>query len=219
MKTCRRALRSLNPSDDIPLSALQHWLFCPRQCALIHVERLWADNLFTAEGRVLHERADTGRPETRPGIRTLRGVEICSEEHGLSGVADVVELRGGRPQPVEYKRGQPKSHRADEVQLCAQALCLEEMFACDITEGALFYGKRRRRETVQMDAELRALTLETARAVRDCRASGALPAPVYDPARCDCCSLRDACRPRLGTRRGGVAAWLDRAIAAEGAPE
>lgn len=209
----------MNPSDDIPLSALQHWLFCPRQYALIHVERLWAENRFTAEGRVLHERADSGRPETRPGIRTLRGVEIRSDRHGLSGVADVVELRGGRPYPVEYKRGQPKSHRADEVQLCAQALCLEEMFDCDIPEGALFYGKPRRRSLVQIDADLRALTLETARAVRDCRASGKLPVPVYDPARCDRCSLRDPCRPRLGTRRCGVAAWLDRAIAAEGAPE
>ena len=209
----------MNPSDDIPLSALQHWLFCPRQYALIHIERLWAENRFTAEGRVLHERVDAGRPETRPGIRTLRGVEIRSERYGLSGVADVVELRGGRPFPVEYKRGQPKSHRADEVQLCAQALCLEEMFACDIPAGALFYGKRRRRETVQMDADLRALTLQTARAVRACRASGALPVPIYDPARCDRCSLRDACRPRLVARRGGVAAWLDRAIAAEGAPE
>jgi len=209
----------LNHSDDIPLSALQHWLFCPRQYALIHVERLWAENRFTAEGRLLHERADAGRPETRPGIRTLRGVEICSSRHGLYGVADVVELRGGRPYPVEYKRGQPKDHCADEVQLCAQALCLEEMFGCDIPEGALFYGKPRRRSIVQIDTGLRALTLETARAVRDCRASGELPQPVYAPARCDRCSLRDSCRPQLGTRRHGVAAWLDRAIAADGAPE
>jgi len=209
----------LNPSDDIPLSALQHWLFCPRQCALIHVERLWAENVFTAEGRMLHEQVDSGRPETRPGIRTLRRVEIRSERHGLFGVADVVELRGGRPYPVEYKRGQPKSHRADEVQLCAQALCLEEMLACDIPEGALFYGKRRRRQTVQMDPELRALTLETARAVRAYRAAGELPRPVYDPARCDRCSLNEACRPQLGARRDHVAAWLERAIAAEDAPE
>ncbi|KPQ01761.1 MAG: CRISPR-associated RecB family exonuclease Cas4 [Rhodobacteraceae bacterium HLUCCA12] len=209
----------MSVSDDIPLSALQHWLFCPRQYALIHIERLWAENRFTAEGRVLHERADAGRSETRPGIRTLRGVEIRSERHGLSGVADVVELRGGRPFPVEYKRGQLKSHRADEVQLCAQALCLEEMFACDIREGALFYGKRRRREIVQMDADLRALTLDTAQAVRACRASGELPRPAYDPVRCDRCSLYDACRPRLGARRSGVAAWLGRAITAEVTPE
>lgn len=209
----------LNPSDDIQLSALQHWLFCPRQYALIHVEQVWAENRFTAEGRVLHERVDAGRPETRPGIRTMRGVKISSERHRLSGVADVVELRGGNPFPVEYKRGQHKNHRADDVQLCAQALCLEEMFACDIPEGALFYGKRRRREIVQMDDDLRALTLETSRAVRACRESGNLPQPVYDPARCDRCSLHYACRPRLGRRRSGVAAWLYRTIAAEGAPE
>lgn len=208
----------MNPSDDIPLSALQHWLFCPRQYALIHIERLWAENRFTAEGRVMHDRADSGRPETRPGIRILRGVEIRSVQHGLHGVADVVELRGGRPCPVEYKRGQPKAHRADEVQLCAQALCLEEMFACEIPEGALFYGKPRRRSVVPMDADLRALTLETAAAIRTCRAKGDLPAPIYDQARCDRCSLLDQCRPRLGARRSGVANWLRRAIEAGDAP-
>lgn len=209
----------MNPSEDIPLSALQHWLFCPRQYALIHIERLWAENQFTAEGRILHERADIGRPETRPGIRILRSVEIRSGRHGLHGVADVVELRGGRPYPVEYKRGKPKSHRADEVQLCAQALCLEEMFECDIPEGALFYGKPRRRSPVAMDAELRTLTLETVEAIRGCRASGDLPDPVYDPAKCDRCSLLDHCRPRLGPRRRGVARWLERALKAMGAPE
>lgn len=209
----------MNPSEDIPLSALQHWRFCPRQYALIHIERLWAENQFTAEGRVLHERADAGRPETRPGVRILRGVEIRSDRHGLHGVADVVELRGGRPYPVEYKRGKPKGHRADEVQLCAQALCLEEMFACDIPEGALFYGKTRRRSLVPLDAGLRALTQETTDAIRQCRASGTLPAAVYDPARCDRCSLVDHCRPRLGARRRGVAGWLDRALEAGGAPE
>lgn len=209
----------MNPSEDIPLSALQHWLFCPRQYALIHIERLWAENQFTAEGRILHERADAGRPETRPGIRILRSVEIRSGRHGLHGVADVVELRGGRPYPVEYKRGKPKSHRADEVQLCAQALCLEEMFECDIPEGALFYGKPRRRSPVAMDAELRTLTLETADAIRGCRSSGDLPDPVYDPTRCDRCSLLDHCRPRLGQRRRGVARWLERALEAMVVPE
>lgn len=119
-RTCLRGSASLNPSDadfSLPLSALQHWLFCPRQCARIHVERTWAENRFTAEGRILHERADEGRPESRDGIRILRAVQIASTRHGLHGVADVVELRGGLPYPVEYKRGRPKAHRADEVQL------------------------------------------------------------------------------------------------------
>ncbi len=101
--------------------------FCPRQCALIHVERLWAENRLTAEGRVLHERTDDGRPESRDGIRILRSVHVASTALGVWGVADVVELRVGEPYPVEYKRGRPKAHRADEVQLCAQAICLEEM--------------------------------------------------------------------------------------------
>ncbi|WP_071469723.1 CRISPR-associated protein Cas4 [Roseinatronobacter thiooxidans] len=206
-------------SDDIPLSALQHWLYCPRQYALIHIERIWAENTFTAEGRLLHERADLGRPESRPGIRMLRGVEIRSDRFGLHGVADVVELRGGRPYPVEYKRGKPKTHRADEVQLCAQALCLEEIFACNIPEGALFYGQTRRRSLVPFDAELRALTLSVADAVRACRDAGTLPTPGYKAERCDRCSLLQDCLPQIAARSQTVARWLERAIATQGVPE
>ena len=209
----------MSRSEDIPISALQHWLFCPRQYALIHIERLWAENQFTAEGRVLHERSDAGQPESRPGIRTLRNVEIQSARHGLHGVADVVELRGGLPYPVEYKRGKPKSHRADEVQLCAQALCLEEMFGCNIGEGALFYGKLRRRTTVAIDAELRSLTLDCAKKIRACLAAGTLPRPIYDKVRCDRCSLFGVCRPGLGRRRRRVGTWLAEALDLAGAPE
>lgn len=198
---------------------MQHWLFCPRQYALIHLEQLWEENQFTAEGRILHDRVDAGQPETRPGIRILRGVQIRSDRYRLYGIADVVELRGGQPYPVEYKRGKPKSHRADEVQLCAQGLCLEEMFACDIPEGALFYGKTRRRSLVSIDSELRGLTLQVAAEIRQCQSSGALPAAVYDPKRCDQCSLLDHCRPLLGSRRNSVARWLERALEAKGAPE
>ncbi len=206
-------------SDPIPLSALQHWLYCPRQYALIHVEQLWAENRFTAEGRVMHERVDSGRAEGRPGIRILRGVELRSHALGLHGRADVVELHGGRPYPVEYKRGRPKAHRADEVQLCAQGLCLEEAFACDIPEGALFYGKTRRRKTVTLDAKLRDLTRETARAVRACRDAGHVPPPDHDDRRCAACSLFDHCRPRALRAGRQVSAWLRRAIASNGVPE
>ena len=131
----------------VPLSALQHWLFCPRQCALIHVERLWAEDQATAEGRLLHEQVDSGRGETRPGVRVARGIQIRSLALGVSGKADAVELRGQPPTPfpVEYKRGKPKAHRADEVQLCAQAICLEEAFGTPVPQGALFYGETRRR--------------------------------------------------------------------------
>lgn len=136
--------------DSLPLSALQHLLFCERQCALIHTEREWEENHLTAEGRVMHETVDGGRAESRPGVRIVRSMQLLSRELGLHGVADVVELhkvaagaaaRSGQPFPAEYKRGKPKTHRADEVQLCAQAMCLEEMFGVAVSCGALFYGK------------------------------------------------------------------------------
>jgi len=209
----------LSPADDaIPISALQHWLFCPRQCALIHVERLWAENLFTAEGRLLHQRPDGGGGERRGQVKTLRAVEISSARHGLFGVADVVELYGRppRPLPVEYKRGRPKAHRADEVQLCGQALCLEEMFGAGIPEGALFYGRTRRRKPVRFDDELRALTLRTAGEARAAIASGSLPPPEYEKRRCDSCSLRALCRPRA---HRSAARWLERTLASEVIPE
>ena len=127
----------------IPLSALQHFLFCPRQCALIHVEHVWVEDVRTAEGRLLHERVDAGGAERRPGVRIERGVALRSLALGVTGRADVVEYHGRPPlpYPVEYKRGKPKPHRADEVQLCAQAVCLEEMSGLSVPEGALFYGE------------------------------------------------------------------------------
>ena len=161
--------------ESLPLSALQHWLFCPRQSALIHVERLWDENRLTAEGRLPHERADSGHPESRDGARVLRAVQVASAAHGLHGVADVVEMRGAIPYPIEYKRGRPKAHRADEVQLCGQALCLEEMTGEDVPEGALFYGKNRRRKVVAMDADLRDLTLGIAAEAQAALTGGTLP--------------------------------------------
>ena len=207
----------MSPSDSLPISALQHWLFCPRQCALIHVERLWVENRFTAEGRVLHERADEGRPESRDGARVLRAVHLASEAHGLHGVADVVEMRGRQPYPVEYKRGRPKAHRADEVQLCAQALCLEEMTERAIPEGALFYGRNRRRKAVALDKDLRALTLDVAAKARAAIDTGALPPPVFEVRRCGACSLAGLCRPEADRAPGP--GWMARRIARAGVPE
>ena len=204
---------------SVPISALQHWLFCSRQCALIHVERLWAENWLTAEGRVLHERADGARTNQRGPLRILRTVELSSDRHGLHGVADVVELREGYPFPVEYKRGRPKAHRADEVQLCAQALCLEEAFGNEIAAGALFYGQRRRRTAVNFDAGLRALTVVTAEAVRSALTAGTVPAASYEPKRCDACSLFDLCRPKRLSNPPRVSAWMRRAVATTGAPD
>jgi CRISPR-associated exonuclease Cas4 len=196
----------------IPLSALQHYLYCPRQCALIHVERLWAENRQTAEGRLLHERADKPAIERRHGVRTVTGMPLSNEALGIFGVADVVEFHAGeggeQPYPVEYKRGKPKTHRADEVQLCAQALCLEAMFGLRIEEGALFYGLPRRRHVVAFDAVLRNLTLATISNTRELFAKGHTPPAMFDPKRCNACSLLDLCEPRLFAHAGNVESWL-----------
>ena len=173
--------REFAEDDLVPISALQHMLYCPRQCALIHVERLWTENAYTAEGRLLHGRADSGGLERRRGTRIDRGVPLRSLRLGLFGVADVVELRaGGQPYPIEYKRGRPKAHRADEAQLCAQALCLEEMLGVTVPEGALFYGAERRRTVVPFDEELRSLTERLAFETRQMLAVGKTPQAEYE---------------------------------------
>lgn len=187
--------------DQLPISALQHLLYCNRQCALIHVERVWQENVFTAEGRVLHERAHEGPSESRPGIRIARGIRLVSHQHGLSGQADVVEFhQDGRVIPVEYKRGKPKTHRADEVQLCAQAICLEESQNCQIPLGYLSYGKTRHRLEIRMDAELRSLTLSLVEQLHRLIASGQTPPPVFEAKKCTACSLIELCVPRISCR-------------------
>jgi CRISPR-associated exonuclease Cas4 len=209
----------MEASDDfVPLSALQHYLYCPRQCALIHVERLWAENRQTAEGRLLHERSDIPRIERRQGVRTITAMPLTSAELGIAGVADVVEFRedadwGEYLVPVEYKRGRPKSHRADEVQLCAQALCLEAMFGSRVKEGALFYGQTRRRQTVIFDDELRQLTVDTVQGARAMILAGHTPTASYLAKRCDACSLIDLCQPKLLGKRRDVESWLHGKIA------
>ncbi|WP_198971529.1 CRISPR-associated protein Cas4 [Xylophilus sp. ASV27] len=206
----------MDQDDLVPLSALQHYLYCPRQCALIHIEQLWAESRHTAEGRVLHERVDKPQAERRRGVRTVTGMPLVHLELGVSGIADVVEFhaRDGaeRAFPVEYKRGRPKAHRADEVQLCAQALCLEAMLGTCIEAGALFYGETRRRTDVAFDAELRQLTLDTITATRVMLASGRTPVADYAPRRCDACSLIDLCQPKLLNRSVSVATWLARQL-------
>jgi CRISPR-associated exonuclease Cas4 len=206
--------------DLIPLSALQHYLYCPRQCALIHVEQLWSENRLTAEGRLLHEATAVPGTEQRRGVRTVMAMPIASRRLGVSGIADVVEMHETgdgagrwRPFPVEYKRGRPKAHRADEVQLCAQAMALEEMLAVDIAEGALFYGQTRRRTPVAFDAALRRLTEEVAAAARGMIAAGTSPAAVFEKHKCSACSLLELCRPRQLSKQRSAAAWLARRLA------
>lgn len=196
----------------VPVSALQHYLFCPRQCALIHVERIWTEDGATAEGRILHERVDGGRADRRAGVRTVRGLVLRSFTHGLAGKADAVEFHGGIPYPVEYKRGRPKPHRADEVQLCAQALCLEEMFGQPVPEGALFYARTRKRSRVVLDDALRALTIGLAAETRAMIAAADTPAPHAKPA-CRRCSLVDDCNPGRLEKPPAVQKWLARQVA------
>ena len=201
-------------TDLLPISALQHLLYCERQCALIHIERLWEENFFTAEGRVLHERAHEGPSESRPGIRVARGLTLVSRRLGLQGEADVVEFHSdGRLVLVEYKRGKPKAHRADEVQLCAQALCLEEMLELKISHGFLFYGKTRRRLEVAFDAELRALTESLALRLHELIASEETPPPVFESKKCSACSLMEVCIPRL-SKRPAAGDYFSRALQA-----
>ena len=197
----------------IPISALQHYLYCPRQCALIHVEQLWADSERTAEGHLLHDKADKPGMERRKGVRTVTAMPLAQPQLGITGVADVVEFHGGedgveRPYPVEYKRGRPKAHRADEVQLCAQALCLEHMLGCEVPEGALYYGETRRRTVVPFDTALRGLTSASIVATRALLVSGRTPSAVYSVKRCGHCSLLELCQPRLLHRGESVQHWL-----------
>jgi len=203
-------------ADLLPLSAVQHFVYCPRQCALIHLERVWDENLFTAEGRVAHERVHAGGREARGTVRRELGLALRSLALGLAGQADVVEFHreGGawRPFPVEHKRGRPKAGDCDRVQLCAQAMCLEEMLGTEVPAGALFYGATRRRQDVAFDPDLRRETEEAARALHELFAAGETPRAEYSKARCGRCSLLSRCLPGTISRRQPVRDYLARML-------
>ena len=184
----------------LAISALQHYAYCPRQFALIHLEQAWSDNHFTAQGNVLHERVDSQEAETRGAKRSERSVEVRSERLGLHGKLDLLEVfsEGGgvkRYVPVEYKRGKRKVMDWDRIQLCAQALCLEDMRGVQIVEGALWYWQERLREVVLIDDRLRADTLACIDAARAVLQSQVTPPPTADVKRCKACSLVDLCAP------------------------
>lgn len=187
------------------ISALQHYLFCPRQCALIHIEQQWLENRLTAEGRLLHERVHGGGRESRRTLRIEYDVPIRSLHLGLAGRADIVEFHRQedclwRPLPVEYKRGRPKQDDTDRAQLCAQAICLEEMLQCTVPEGALYYGEKKRRTSVTFDRLLREKTVQTVAAVHSLLAAGRTPPPQYAK-RCESCSFLPLCLPKVATRK------------------
>jgi CRISPR-associated exonuclease Cas4 len=185
----------LDPEHYVMISALQHYTYCPRQCALIHIEKVWDENLYTLRGQRIHEIVDTPGDELIEGIRVERAMPLWSHKLGITGIADVVEfLADGTPYPVEYKSGSRKAKDADSIQLCAQALCLEEMLGCDVPMGAIFHHGSRRRREVRFDAGLRSLTLQTIEGTRSLFSSAKLPPPVADQ-RCPDCSLVDACMP------------------------
>jgi CRISPR-associated exonuclease Cas4 len=201
----------------LPISALQHLLFCPRQCALIHIEQLWFENKYTAEGRIMHEKVHTQAKESRGKLRIEYSLQLCSLNLGLTGIADIVEfhLKNNhdhkakqrnywQPFPVEYKRGKPKKGNYDTVQLCAQALCLEEMLNISMPAGALFYGKTHKRHDILFDKTLRTQTQNAAKNLHELIQAGQTPKPVYSP-KCENCSFIEICLPKsLGKNRSAI---------------
>lgn len=206
----------------VPISGLQHLAFCKRQCALIHLERLWTESFLTADGRLMHERVHSDESETRGDLRIVRGLPLVSRRLGLSGIADVVEFHRDddsplrlpkfsgtwRVYPVEYKRGKRKKGNHDDVQLCAQAICLEEMLGVVINEGSLYYGQTRSRTVVSLDRKLREETENLAEQFHQLMTSGITPAPQAGP-QCKSCSLADDCLPDLS---GKASAYLAKMI-------
>lgn len=180
---------------DVPISALEHYSYCPRQCALIHVEQVFEENLFTVRGRLAHERIDAADKDIARGVPVQRSVPLWSERLRLRGKADLVEFRPEGPYPVEYKVGRRVRRHAD-LQLCAQALCLEEMLGVPVEKGAVFYHAVRRRYEVAIDEPLRRRTLEAVEAVRAMLREQRLP-PAPDDRRCPNCSLINACLPSV----------------------
>lgn len=203
-------------SDLLPISALPHLIFCERRCALVHLEQQWEENIFTVQGHQMHEKVHAEKRVERSGVRIERGMPLRSMHLGLVGKADVIEFHqekgaanGWKPFPVEYKRGKPKRDSSDEVQLCAQALCLEEMLNIGIPQGALFYGKTRHREDVLFDAELRDKTIHAAKRLHELIASGITPKAFYEP-KCDSCSLFGLCLPKVTSKNSST--YLSRII-------
>ena len=205
-----------NEDDLIQLSALQHYAFCPRQCALIHVEQVWAENRLTAEGRIMHEHVHEEGDESRGDVRIERGASLRSLRLGLIGKTDVVEYHrqadgSWQAFPVEYKRGKPKPDHSDKIQLCAQAMCLEEMLNAYIPAGALFYGKTRRRLDVDFDEALRLETETAAIKTHELIDAGITPVPVYTK-RCESCSLMAECMPKTIQKKRTVESYLKRML-------
>jgi CRISPR-associated exonuclease Cas4 len=182
--------------DPIMISALEHWSYCPRQCALIHLEHTFDENLYTLRGAAVHQQVDEVDSAMEDGVRIERALPLWSQRLGLVGKADVVEFHDGVPYPVEYKHGPRREREHDDLQLCAQAMCLEEMTGKVVPRGAIFYHSSRRRREVVFDQHLRELVAQTVAAIRAMLSSKTLPPPVNDK-RCEHCSLQESCMPTV----------------------
>ena len=206
----------INEDDLVPISALQHFLFCERQCALIHIEQIWGENRLTAEGKLLHDRTHEAGNESRGDVRLARGLRLRSLKYGLSGQADLVEFHkqndgSWRPYPVEYKHGKLKIIDCDRVQLCAQAVCLEEMLNTDVPEGAIYYGQPKKREIVCLSSVLRDTLASAVSGLHRLISSNLTPLAKYDK-KCEACSLVDLCQPRLPKSHDAVEKYLEREL-------
>ncbi len=207
---------SSTEEDLIMLSALQHYVFCPRQCALIHIEQIWSESGLTAEGRIMHEKVHEQDRESRGNIRIEYGLPLRSLKLGLIGKADVVEFHRldkntWQPFPVEYKRGKPKPDHCDLIQICAQAMCLEEMLSVPVPKGAIFYGRTRHRLDVSFDVAVRNETEEVAKQARQLISSAVTPPPVFEK-RCKSCSLVEECLPKTIGKKTSVKRYLTRMV-------
>lgn len=209
--------------DYLLLSGIQHFAFCRRQWALIHIENQWAENERTVDGIIMHEKAHSGDAESRGDAVIMRALRVFSATLGVSGECDVVEFHRNadgislnghdglwQPYPVEYKRGKPKEHNADEMQLCAQAMCLEEMLCCTIPCGALFYGEPRRRTDVEFTPELRRAVEDSLNEMHDYYKRGYTP-KAKPRKGCSACSLKEICLPKM-VQRKSVAAYVEGAL-------
>lgn len=188
--------REWDEHELVMISALEHWSYCPRQCALIHVEQTFDENLYTLRGQAVHKRVDEPESEVMDGVRVERAVPLWSRRLGLIGKADVVEFHGDTPYPVEYKHGPRREREHDDLQVCAQAMCLEEMTGLSVPRGAIYHHSSRRRREVVFDEHLRARVTEAVTAIRAMFSAKALPEPVNDK-RCERCSLQESCMPAV----------------------
>lgn len=189
--------------EQVSISSLNQYVFCPRRCSLMHVEGIWRDNEHTIIGSLLHDHADEPGYETGPGVKLLRALPIYSQQYGLSGKADIVELRDGKPTPIEYKKGKRRKFENDDVQLCAQAFCLEEMFNLEVSSGFIYHAASKRRREVVFEQGLRDETKKTIVAVRELISSGRVPPAILSP-RCDGCSLKAICMPEITGMRAST---------------